>query len=175
MAIAVYPGTFDPITNGHTDLIGRAARLFQRVIVAVAVNPGKAPAFSVETRLSMAEQVLAGVGNVEVRRFDSLLVDFVRQHDAGVILRGLRAVSDFEYEFQLAGMNRRLAPEVETLFLTPAEQYAYISSSLVREIAALGGDVSEFVHPLVQQALDGLRSRKLAGPARNDNGAADGM
>ena len=123
----------------------------------------------------MAEQVLGGVANVEVRRFDSLLVDFVRQHQAGVILRGLRAVSDFEYEFQLAGMNRRLAPEVETLFLTPAEQYAYISSSLVREIAALGGDVSEFVHPLVQQALQGLRSRKLDRAGDTDNGAADGM
>jgi pantetheine-phosphate adenylyltransferase len=175
MAIAVYPGTFDPITNGHTDLIGRAARLFQHVIVAVAVNPGKAPAFSAETRLAMAEEVLAGVVNVKVQRFDSLLVDFVREQGAGVILRGLRAVSDFEYEFQLAGMNRRLAPEVETLFLTPAEQYAYISSSLVREIAALGGDVSGFVHPLVQEALKRLRRRKLAGSAGTENGAADGM
>jgi pantetheine-phosphate adenylyltransferase len=175
MSIAVYPGTFDPITNGHSDLIARAARLFEKVIVAVAISPGKAPAFSVDTRVAMAEEVLAGVSNVEVRRFDSLLVNFVREQGAGVILRGLRAVSDFEYEFQLAGMNRRLAPEVETLFLTPAEQYAYISSSLVREIARLGGDVSEFVHPLVQQALRELRDKRLAGAARSDDGAANGM
>lgn len=153
MATVVYPGTFDPITNGHADIVARAARLFDRVIVAVAVNAGKSPAFELPERVTMARAVLGGIAGVEVREFGNLLVDFVRDSGAGVILRGLRAVSDFEYEFQLAGMNRRLAPEVETLFLTPAEQYAYISSSLVREIAALGGDVSDFVHPLVEQAL----------------------
>ena len=153
MTIAVYPGTFDPITNGHSDLVARAALLFDKVIVAVAASPSKVPAFTFEEREALIREVLADVENIEVCHFDSLLVDFVRQKGAGVILRGLRAVSDFEYEFQLAGMNRRLAPDVETLFLRPAEQYAYISSSLVREIAALGGDVSEFVHPTVQTAL----------------------
>ncbi len=154
MAVAIYPGTFDPITNGHTDLIARASRLFDKVIVAVAANPGKTPRFSLQRRVALARAVLAEVPNVEIREFDTLLVEFTRQCGADVILRGLRAVSDFEYEFQLAGMNRRLAPELETLFLTPAEQFAYISSSLVREIAALGGDVSEFVHPVVAAALD---------------------
>lgn len=152
---AVYPGTFDPITNGHTDLVERAARLFDKVIVAVAVNPDKAAAFPVDTRVSLVREVLAHIENVEVCSFDNLLVDFVRQREAGVILRGLRAVSDFEYEFQLAGMNRHLAPEIETLFLTPAEQYAYISSSLVREIASLGGDVTPFAHRKVVAALRG--------------------
>ena len=155
MPIAVYPGTFDPLTNGHADLVQRASRLFDRVIVAVAVHPAKQPAFTVAERVSLADQVLADLANVEVCRFDNLLVDFVREHGAQVILRGLRTVSDFEYEFQLAGMNRRLAADVETLFLTPAEQVAFISSSLVREIAGLGGDVSSFVHPLVQAALQG--------------------
>ena len=149
----VYPGTFDPITNGHTDLVRRAARLFDRVIVAVAANPTKRPQFSVEERVSMAEQALVDLPSVEVVGFDGLLADFVRQRQAQVILRGLRAVSDFEYEFQLAGMNRRLAPELETLFLTPAEEFAFVSSSLVREIAALGGDVSHFVDKVVEQAL----------------------
>jgi pantetheine-phosphate adenylyltransferase len=153
MTIAVYPGTFDPITNGHSDLVTRAAQLFDKVIVAVAASPTKAPVFALEEREALIREVMVDVPNIEVCHFDTLLVDFVRQKGAGVILRGLRAVSDFEYEFQLAGMNRRLAPDVETLFLRPAEQYAYISSSLVREIAALGGDVSEFVHPAVQAAL----------------------
>jgi pantetheine-phosphate adenylyltransferase len=153
MPIAVYPGTFDPITNGHSDLVVRASRVFGRVIVAVAVNPGKNPAFDLQERVKLSQEVLRGIDNVEVCAFDTLLVDFVRMRGADVILRGLRAVSDFEYEFQLAGMNRRLAPTVETLFLTPAEQFAFISSGLVREIAALGGDVSEFVHPAVQAAL----------------------
>ncbi len=153
MTTAIYPGTFDPITNGHCDLVARAARLFDRVVVAVASNPGKAPVFGLERRVAMAHEVLAHLDNVEVTPFSTLLVDLVRRYEEGVLLRGLRAVSDFEYEFQLAGMNRRLAPDVETLFLTPAEQYAYISSSLVREIAALGGDVGEFVHPMVQAAL----------------------
>ena len=155
---AVYPGSFDPITNGHSDLIQRAARVFDRVIVAVAVSAAKRPQFSVEQRVALARTVLADIANAEVCGFDGLLVDFVVQHGAQVILRGLRAVSDFEYEFQLASMNRRLAPKVETLFLTPAEQYGFISSSLVREIAALGGDVSEFVHEAVADALRaGLR------------------
>ena len=153
MPIAVYPGTFDPITNGHSDLVVRASRLFGKVIVAIAVNPGKNPAFELAERVKLSQEVLKGLENVEVCAFDTLLVDFVRARGADVILRGLRAVSDFEYEFQLAGMNRRLAPTVETLFLTPAEQFAFISSGLVREIAALGGDVSEFVHPAVQAAL----------------------
>ena len=151
---AVYPGTFDPITNGHIDLIERAAHLFDHIIVAVAINPSKATAFSADERVQLAREVLSGLENVDVYSFDTLLVDFVQKHKAGVILRGLRAVSDFEYEFQLAGMNRRLAPGIETLFLTPAEQYSYISSSLVKEIAALGGDISDFVHEKVRAALN---------------------
>lgn len=152
--IAVYPGTFDPITHGHTDLVQRAALLFDQVIVAVAEDPVKTTTFSAEERVEMASVVLAAVDNVKVCSFDTLLVDFAQKNDAGVILRGLRAVSDFEYEFQLASMNRRLAPAVETLFLTPAEQYSYISSSLVKEIAGLGGDVSDFVHEKVGAALN---------------------
>ncbi len=153
MITAVYPGTFDPITNGHTDLVERAARLYDRVIVAVAESPTKAPAFPTDQRVALATEVLAHLDNVVVEGFDTLLVDYMREKQAQVILRGLRAVSDFEYEFQLASMNRQLAPEVETMFLTPAEQYAYVSSSLVREIAALGGDVSPFVHAKVVAAL----------------------
>jgi len=155
MNTVVYPGTFDPITNGHTDLVERAARMFESVIVAVAVNADKGGAFPIETRVSLARDVLAHVDNVEVCSFDNLLVDFLHQRQARVILRGLRAVSDFEYEFQLASMNRHLAPEIETLFLTPAEQYSYISSSLVREISSLGGDVTPFVHRKVVAALRG--------------------
>jgi pantetheine-phosphate adenylyltransferase len=153
MKTAVYPGTFDPITNGHSDIIARASVLFDRVVVAVAGNPGKRPVFGLEERVTLARRVLADLENVEVIEFDTLLVDFAREIGANVILRGLRAVSDFEYEFQLAGMNRRLAPDLETMFLTPAEQYTYISSSLVREISALGGDVQDFVHPAVAAAL----------------------
>lgn len=150
---AIYPGSFDPITNGHTDLIQRAARLYDRVIVAVAASPKKSPLFSVDERVALAEQVLSGLDNVEVRGFDTLLADYARECDAQVVLRGLRAVSDFEFEFQLAGMNRRLNPELETMFLTPAEEYTYISSSLVKEVASLGGDVSGFIHTKVQAAL----------------------
>ncbi len=150
---AIYPGTFDPITHGHSDLVQRAARMFDQVIVAVAANPGKTPAFTLEERVALAHTVLAGHDNVEVCGFDTLLVQFTQARGAQVILRGLRAVSDFEYEFQLAGMNRKLAPGIETLFLMPAEQYSYISASLVREIAALGGDISDFVHPEVRAAL----------------------
>ena len=151
--LAVYPGTFDPITNGHADLVSRAAPLFDRIIVAVAESRSKGPGFSLGERISLARLALADLPNVEVRGFDCLLADFVTEVGAGVILRGLRAVSDFEYEFQLASMNRHLIPGVETLFLTPAEQYSFISSSLVREIGRLGGDISGFVHPAVQQAM----------------------
>ena len=151
--IAVYPGTFDPITNGHADLVGRAAPLFDRLIVGIAQSAGKNPSFTLDERIALARTALAGIANVEVLGFASLLANFVRETGAGVILRGLRAVSDFEYEFQLASMNRHLIPDAETLFLTPAEQYSFISSSLVREIARLGGDVSDFVHPAVQEAL----------------------
>ncbi len=153
MSAAVYPGTFDPITNGHSDLIQRASLHFDKVIVGIAANPSKHPKFSLQERVELAKEVLSDIPGVEILEFDTLLIQFARMCKANVILRGLRAVSDFEYEFQLAGMNRRLAPDVETMFLTPAEQFSYISSSLVREIAALGGDVSEFVHPIVAEAL----------------------
>ena len=154
MKTAVYPGTFDPITNGHTDLVARATRLFDRIIVAVAKDTGKKPVCALEERVSLARVALADVPGIEVVPFEGLLVNFCRAHDAGIVIRGLRAVSDFEFEFQLASMNRRLAPDIETIFLTPAEQYAFISSTLVREIARLGGDVSEFVHPEVQRLFD---------------------
>lgn len=150
---AIYPGTFDPVTNGHTDLVQRASKLFDKVIVAVASNSQKGTTFSLDERIKLVKTALSGLNNVTICGFDSLLVDFARESRSQVILRGLRAVSDFEYEFQLAGMNRRLAPDIETLFLTPAEKYAYISSSLVKEIATLGGDVSEFVHTDVRDAL----------------------
>jgi pantetheine-phosphate adenylyltransferase len=150
---AIYPGTFDPITNGHLDLIARASRLYHKVIVAVAVNKGKAPLFSLEERVDLVKAVASEFSNVAVIGFDNLLVDCAKQQGANVILRGLRAVSDFEYEFQLAGMNRRLAPDLETVFLTPAEQYEFISSSMIREIAQLNGDVSCFVPDLVHQSL----------------------
>jgi pantetheine-phosphate adenylyltransferase len=152
---AVYPGTFDPITHGHSDLIARAAPLFDRIFVAVAESAVKTPCLQLGQRLELARTALAGIGNVEVRGFDTLLAEFVAAVNAGVILRGLRAVSDFEYEFQLASMNRHLIPQAETLFLTPSEPYSFLSSSLVREIARLGGDVSGFVHPAVQEALRG--------------------
>ena len=150
---AVYPGTFDPITNGHIDLIDRAAPLFERVIIGVAESPGKGPALPLAQRVELARQAVAKHAHVEVQGFDGLLAHFVKDVGGGVLLRGLRAVSDFEYEFQLASMNRHLIPEVETLFLTPAEQYGFISSSLVREIARLGGDVSGVVPPAVTAAL----------------------
>ena len=153
MITVVYPGTFDPLTRGHEDLVRRAARVFDRVVVGVADSEAKNPFFPAAERIAMARDVLAPFDNVEVLGFSSLLMDFVRAQGAKIILRGLRAVSDFEYEFQLASMNRHLIPEAETLFLTPAEKYSFISSSLVREIARLGGDVSGFVHPAVQRAL----------------------
>jgi pantetheine-phosphate adenylyltransferase len=152
--IAVYPGTFDPITNGHLDLVSRAAPLFEKLVVGVAASPSKGPALPLTLRVDLARQALGHHANVEVRGFDCLLAHFVREVGAGVLLRGLRAVSDFEYEFQMASMNRHLIPEVETLFLTPAEQYSFISSSLVREISRLGGDVSGFVPPAVASALE---------------------
>ena len=151
--IAVYPGTFDPITHGHSDLVARAAPLFDRVVVAVAESTAKTPCLPLDQRIELARRALDGIPNAEVRGFDTLLADFVADAGAGVILRGLRAVSDFEYEFQLASMNRHLIPQAETLFLTPSERYSFISSSLVREIARLGCDVSGFVHPAVQDAL----------------------
>jgi pantetheine-phosphate adenylyltransferase len=150
----VYPGTFDPITNGHTDLVSRAASVFDRVVVAIAESPHKKPLLNLEERISLARSELDRLGNVEVVGFDSLLIDFVREVGATVIVRGLRAVSDFEYEFQLASMNRNLDPDIETLFLTPDEKFAFISSTLVKEIARLGGDVREFVSKEVREALD---------------------
>lgn len=150
---AVYPGTFDPITCGHSDLIKRAAQFYDKLIIAVAHNRNKTPLFSLDERIALAKSVCADYPNVEVMGFDCLLVEFVRQVGGQVILRGLRAVSDFEYEFQLASMNRKLAPNVETMFMTPAEQFSYISSSLVREIAALNGDISDFVHAEVALAM----------------------
>ncbi len=153
--LAVYPGTFDPLTNGHTDLIIRASRMFRRLVVAIAESPHKKPAFDLDERIDLARAVLgeAGIGNVEVTGFDNLLAHFVQERGAGVILRGLRAVSDFEYEFQLASMNRHLVEPVETVFLTPDEKHSFISSTLVKEVARLQGDVSEFVHPRVARAL----------------------
>ncbi len=160
---AIYPGTFDPITNGHADLVQRAALRFDHVIVAVAGSGSKAPCFSLDKRISLAKTALNNIENISVVGFDGLLAEFAITQGAGVILRGLRAVSDFEYEFQLASMNRKLAPTVETMFLTPDEGYSFISSSLVREIAGLGGDVSAFVHPAVKEALtERLNSRRSA-------------
>ncbi len=151
--IAIYPGTFDPITNGHLDIVARASRLFHKVIIAIAENAGKGPLFSLEERVNLAQQVISVHANVDVIGFDNLLVDCARQYGASVILRGLRAVSDFEYEFQMAGMNRNLAPELETLFLTPPEQYTFISSSVIKAIAQLNGDISSFVPDCVNEQL----------------------
>ncbi|MEE9451845.1 MAG: pantetheine-phosphate adenylyltransferase [Gammaproteobacteria bacterium] len=151
--IAIYPGTFDPITNGHVDIIERAIRLFDRVIVAIAENKNKKTVFSLQQRIDLSVSVLSKYTNIKVCGFSNLLTEFAGQHEANVIVRGLRAVSDFEYEFQLAAMNRRLTPNIETVFLTPTEQHAYISSTLVKEIAFLGGDVMPFVPPEVQSAL----------------------
>ncbi len=153
MRTVVYPGTFDPITNGHIDLVERACRLFDKVIVAVAASNRKHPLFTLDERVALAQQTLSHLTNVTVVGFDILLVEFVRQQNAQAVLRGLRAVSDFEYEFQLANMNRALAPTMESIFLTPAEHLSYISSSIVREIAVLGGDVSKFVAAPVEAAL----------------------
>lgn len=162
MVTAIYPGTFDPLTRGHEDLVRRASGLFDKLIVGVADSKNKKPFFSLEERLTIANEVLGHYPNVVVESFSGLLKDFVRRHDARVIVRGLRAVSDFEYEFQMAGMNRYLLPDVETLFLTPSDQYQFISGTIVREIAILGGDVSKFVFPSVekwlQQKIDALEA-----------------
>ena len=157
MKKAIYPGTFDPITRGHEDLVRRAACLFDQVVLAVADSRAKRPFFDTEERVEMASIVLADCPNVEVTSFSGLLMDFLQEQDARIILRGLRAVSDFEYEFQRAGMNRQLYPDVETVFLTPAEQYMFISATMVREIATLGGDVSPFVNPLVLQRISRMK------------------
>ncbi len=150
---ALYPGTFDPITNGHADLVRRAASIFNRLVVAVAANPNKAPMFPLEKRVELAQAVLSDLPNVEVVGYSGLTVEFARRNDLAVVVRGLRAVSDFEFEFQLANMSRHLSREIETVFMTPQEQFSFISSTLVREIAVLGGDVSEFVHPVVAAEL----------------------
>ncbi|MDX1609461.1 MAG: pantetheine-phosphate adenylyltransferase [Halofilum sp. (in: g-proteobacteria)] len=151
---AVYPGTFDPVTNGHVDVAERASHMFHRVVISIAENPGKKPFFPLDERVELAEAAFADYPNIEVNSFRALLVDYAREQGAAVILRGLRAVSDFEFEVQLSGMNRRLAPDIETLFIAAAQEYGFVSSSLVREIASLGGDVSEFVPASVKQALD---------------------
>ena len=150
---AIYPGTFDPITNGHKDLVRRAAGMFDRVVVAIASNPGKTPMFTLEERVALARQVLADIPNAEVSGYTGLTVDFARQLGVRFVVRGLRAVSDFEFEFQLANMTRHLARDIETVFLTPQEQFTFISSTLIREIAIYGGDVSEFVDPIVATEL----------------------
>jgi pantetheine-phosphate adenylyltransferase len=150
---AMYPGTFDPFTNGHDDLVRRACRIFDHVVVAIAGNPGKAPLLPLEQRMDLARRVLADVPNVEVAGYSGLTVEFARKHGLNAIVRGLRAVSDFEFEFQLATMNRHLSDEVETVFLTPTERFNFVSSTLIREIASFGGNVREFVHPAVADAL----------------------
>lgn len=151
--IAVYPGTFDPFTRGHEDLVRRASRIFAHVVVGIAASEKKRPIFTLDERVEMARELVRDLPNVKIYGFTGLLRDFLRERNANVILRGLRAVSDFEYEFQMAGMNRSLHPDIETLFLTPGEQYMFISATMVREIAFLGGDVSKFVHPLVMERL----------------------
>ncbi|KYP12482.1 MAG: pantetheine-phosphate adenylyltransferase [Limnobacter sp. CACIAM 66H1] len=154
MRIAVYPGTFDPLTRGHEDLVRRGAKIFDKLVVGVADSPNKKPFFTMDERVQIAREVLSHYPNVEVKGFKGLLKDFVRSNNANVIIRGLRAVSDFEYEFQMAGMNRYLLPDVETMFLTPSDQYQFISGTIVREIASLGGDVSKFVFPSVEHWLN---------------------
>ena len=154
-SVVVYPGTFDPITNGHIDLVGRASKLFDKVVIAVAASPRKQPLFTLEERVDLCRQVLTKYDNIEVCGFDCLLTQVVKEHNACGVVRGIRAVSDFEYEFQLANMNRALEPEMESLFLTPAEHLSFISSSLVKEIASLDGDVHKFVVPIVEKALKG--------------------
>lgn len=163
MASAMYPGTFDPITNGHIDLARRAAKMFERVVIAIAANPGKAPLFTSEERIELTRHVLADVPNIEVTGYSGLTVDFARQHDLQCVVRGLRAVSDFDFEFQLATMSRHLSNEVDYVFLMPNEQFMFISSTLIREIASLEGDVSQFVHPVVAEALKSAWARRRTG------------
>jgi pantetheine-phosphate adenylyltransferase len=155
---AIYPGTFDPITNGHTDLVRRAASVFDEVLVAVASNPGKTPMFTLQERVELTRQVLADIPNVKVTGYEGLTVDYMREHGIRIVVRGLRAVSDFEFEFQLANMQRHLLPQIETVFMTPQEQFTFISSTMIREIAVFGGSVREFVAPVV---ADALRAKKL--------------
>ncbi len=150
---AMYPGTFDPITNGHADIVRRSAKMFDRVVVAVAASPSKEPMFTLDERIELAQEALAGIDNVSVEGYQELTVEFAIRNKLGVIVRGLRAITDFEFEFQLASMNRNLEASVETVFLTPSDDYYFLSSSLVREIAVLGGDVSKFLHPAVVKAL----------------------
>lgn len=170
MRVAVYPGTFDPLTRGHEDLVRRGAKIFDKLVLGVADSPNKRPFFSMDERVQIATEVLSHYPNVEVKGFRGLLKDFVRSNNATVIIRGLRAVSDFEYEFQMAGMNRYLLPDVETMFLTPSDQYQFISGTIVREIASLGGDVSKFVFPSVEQWLN----TKLAAKQGQEPKAANG-
>lgn len=160
MTRAVYPGTFDPITLGHEDLVRRAAKLFDELVVAVANSKSKHPFLSVEDRIDLAKEVLADCKNVKVVGFSGLLTDFLKQENATIILRGLRAVSDFEYEFQMAGTNRKLLPGIETLFLTPSDQYMFISATMVREIFSFGGDVSQFVNPITEKRLNQVLAKK---------------
>src|SRR5215831_13295936 len=162
MASAMYPGTFDPITNGHIDLVRRALKMFDRVVVAIAANPGKAPLFTLDERIDLTRRVLADLKNVEVMGYSGLTVDFARQHGLGAVVRGLRAVSDFDFEFQLAAMSRHLSDEVDYVFLMPNEQYMFISSTQVREIAGMNGDVTRFVHPLVAEALKKAWAKRKA-------------
>jgi len=161
--VAVYPGTFDPITNGHEDLVRRAAGLFDRVVVGIAANPYKAPLFPLDERVGLARGVVGDLSNVTVVGYAGLTVDFAREQGSQIVIRGLRAVSDFEFEFQLANMSRHLAPDVDYVFLTPKEQFTFISSTMVREIAMLGGDVSRFVHPIVVEALARRRAETKTG------------
>jgi pantetheine-phosphate adenylyltransferase len=160
MTGAMYPGTFDPVTNGHHDLVRRAAAIFDRVVVAVAANPNKAPLFTLDERVELAKEVLSDIPNVQITGYAGLTVEFARQHDLRVVVRGLRAVSDFEFEFQLATMSRQLSDQVDYVFLTPAAQFNFISSTMVREIASLGGDVGQFVHPTVKAALQKAWARR---------------
>jgi pantetheine-phosphate adenylyltransferase len=161
--IAVYPGTFDPVTNGHEDLVRRAAGIFERVFVGIAANPYKTPLFPLDERVDLARRVMGDLKNVTVIGYAGLTVDFAREHGSQIVIRGLRAVSDFEFEFQLANMSRHLAPDVDYVFLTPKEQFTFISSTMVREIAMLGGDVSRFVHPIVVEALARRRAETRPG------------
>jgi pantetheine-phosphate adenylyltransferase len=163
MASAMYPGTFDPITNGHIDLARRAAKMFERVVIAIAANPGKAPLFTLDERIELTRHVLADVKNIEIMGYSGLTVDFARQHGLQAVVRGLRAVSDFDFEFQLATMSRHLSNEVDYVFLMPNEQFMFISSTLIREIASLEGDVSQFVHPVVAEALKSACARRRTG------------
>jgi pantetheine-phosphate adenylyltransferase len=163
MAQAMYPGTFDPITNGHMDLVRRASKLFGRVVIAIAASPGKSPLFTLDERIDLARRVLSDLKNVEVMGYSGLMVDFARQNGLNVVVRGLRAVSDFDYEFQLATMSRHLSTDVDFVFLTPSEQHMFISSTLIREIASMHGDVQQFVHPLVLDALKAAYTKRKAG------------